>query len=390
MGALNRDIPQLDVRNMVVALKRRWWIVPLCMVIGTGVMFAQESDLQTTPAYATVITSYEARDETLTLGVYGINPTAVAEYPSFQTQIRLITEKASDAVESALGESIPVTISKTSPRVSLINAPLQEDGQEFTVLSVGASNYEFRCDAATAELCDEAIEIYVSETIAQRQASIGDGMKRLAAQIALVEQSAPSTTLQTQRAALLSAADEVTGDITLIGSKVENYGPTMSTVDKTTYAFGAASGLFVALLIILQLAILDKRVRSASRLADQLPHVALLGQVNGNDDASMRHMAAALVAQAKTHGATSLLLVPASGSAAPVIGLLGQLATGVRVVVGKCIDEMSVEELSSNAQTCVVVATKHETDVRDVQRTESVLRQAGNTVTGMMLIAAHD
>ena len=101
-------------------------------------------------------------------------------------------------------------------------------------------------------------------------------------------------------------------------------------------------------------------------------------------------MAAALVAQAKTHGATSLLLVPASGSAAPVIGLLGQLATGVRVVVGKCIDEMSVEELSSNAQTCVVVATKHETDVRDVQRTESVLRQAGNTVTGMMLIAAHD
>ena len=38
MGALNRDIPQLDVRNIVVALKRRWWIVPLCMVIGAGVM----------------------------------------------------------------------------------------------------------------------------------------------------------------------------------------------------------------------------------------------------------------------------------------------------------------------------------------------------------------
>jgi hypothetical protein len=189
---------------------------------------------------------------------------------------------------------------------------------------------------------------------------------------------------------LLSAAEGVTGDITLIGSKVENYGPTMSTVDRSTYVFGAVAGLVVALLIILQLAILDKKVRSASKLADQLPHVALLGQVNGHDDASMRHMAAALVAQAKTHGATSLLLIPASGSAAPVIGLLGQLATGARVVVGKCIDEMSVEELSSNAQTCVVVATKNKTDMQDVERTQQVLRQAGNNVVGMMLIAAHD
>jgi hypothetical protein len=346
--------------------------------------------LQSTPAYATVITSYEARDETLALGVYGINPTAVTEYPSFQTQIRLITDKASGAVESALGESIPVAISKTSPRVSLINAPLQEDGQQFTVLSIGASNYEFRCDAATAELCNEAIDIYVGETVAQRKASIAEGMTRLADQVAKVNAAAPSATLQTQRAALLSAADGVTGDITLIGSKVENFGPTMSTVDRSTYVFGAAAGLLVALLIVLQLAIVDRKVRSASRLASRLPYVAMLGELTAANQPSVRHIAAALVAQAKTHGLSSMLLVPASGAAPQELEQLVSAVSGVRIVVGKNIDEMSVDELSATPSACVVVATKNETDMQHVERTQQVLRQAGNSVVGMMLIAAHD
>jgi len=390
MGALNRDIPQLDVRNVFVALRRAWWVLPVCMAIGAGAMFVNESDLQSTPAYATVITSYEARDETLALGVYGINPTAVTEYPSFQTQIRLITEKASVAVEGALGESIPVTISKTSPRVSLINAPLQEDGQQFTVLSIGASNYEFRCDAATAELCNEAIDIYVAETVVQRKASIAEGMTRLADQVAKVDAAAPSATLQTQRAALLSAAEGVTGDITLIGSKVENFGPTMSTVDRSTYVFGAAAGLLVALLIVLQLAIVDRKVRSASRLASRLPHVAMLGELAAANQPSVRHIAAALVAQAKTHGVSSMLLVPASGAAAQELEQLMSGVSGVRIVVGKNIDEMSIDELSATPSACVVVATKDETDMQDVERTQQVLRQAGNNVVGMMLIAAHD
>jgi hypothetical protein len=390
MGALNRDIPQLDVRNVFVALRRAWWVLPVCMAIGAGAMFVNESDLQSTPAYATVITSYEARDETLALGVYGINPTAVTEYPSFQTQIRLITEKASVAVEGALGESIPVTISKTSPRVSLINAPLQEDGQQFTVLSIGASNYEFRCDAATAELCNEAIDIYVAETVAQRKASIAEGMTRLADQVAKVDAAAPSATLQTQRAALLSAAEGVTGDITLIGSKVENFGPTMSTVDRSSYVFGAAAGLVVALLIVLQLAIVDRKVRSASRLASRLPHVAMLGELAAANQPSVRHIAAALVAQAKTHGVSSMLLVPASGAAAQELEQLMSGVSGVRIVVGKNIDEMSIDELSATPSACVVVATKDETDMQDVERTQQVLRQAGNNVVGMMLIAAHD
>ena len=390
MGALNRDIPQLDVHSVFAALRRTWWVFPVCIVLGIGAMFINESDLQSTPAYATVVTMYEARDETLALGVYCINPTAVAEYPSFQTQIRLITEKASGAVENALGESIPVTISKTSPRVSLINAPLEEDGQQFTVLSIGASNYEFRCDAATAELCNEAIDIYVAETVAQRKASIAEGMTRLADQVAKVDAAAPGATLQTQRAALLSAAEGVTGDITLIGSKVENFGPTMSTVDRSTYVFGAAAGLLVALLIVLQLAIVDRKVRSASRLASRLPHVAMLGELAATSQPSVRHIAAALVAQAKTHGVSLMLLVPASGATPQELEQLVSAVSGVRIVVGKNIDEMSVDELSATPSACVVVATKNETDMQDVERTQQVLRQAGNNVVGMMLIATHD
>jgi Mrp family chromosome partitioning ATPase len=37
-----------------------------------------------------------------------------------------------------------------------------------------------------------------------------------------------------------------------------------------------------------------------------------------------------------------------------------------------------------------VVVTRNETDMLDVERTQQVLRQAGNNVVGMMLIDAHD
>jgi len=390
MGALNRDIPQLDVRNVFVALRRAWWILPVCMAIGAGAMFVNESDLQSTPAYATVTSYYEARDETLGLSVFGINPNAVNEYPSFQTQIRLIGEQAAPKVEQKIGISTPVVITKINPRVSLINGPTDDSGEQFTVLSVAVSNYEFRCDAATVEICKQAIATHVEETIAQRKASITEGMKRLASQIASVEQKAPSDTLRMQREALLSSAAAVTGEVTFVSTRAENYGPTMSTVDRSTYVFGAAAGLLVALLIVLQLAIVDRKVRSASRLASRLPHVAMLGELTAANQPSVRHMAAALVAQAKIHGVSSMLLVPASGAAPQELEQLVSAVSGVRIVVGKNIDEMSVDELSATPSACVVVATKNETDMQDVERTQQVLRQAGNNVVGMMLIAAHD
>ena len=390
MGALNRDIPQLDVRNVFVALRRAWWVLPVCMAIGTGAMFVNESDLQSTPAYATVTSYYEARDETLGLSVFGINPTAVNEYPSFQTQIRLISEQAAPKVEQALGKSIGVKVTKIDPRVSLINSPTDDSGQQFTVMSVGVGSYEYRCDADTVEICNQVIDIYVEETVAQRKASITEGMKRLADQIALVERTAPSDTLRTQREALLSSAAAVTGEATFVSTRAENYGPTMSTVDRSTYVFGAAAGLLVALLIVLQLAIVDRKIRSASRLASRLPHVAMLGELTAANQPSVRHMAAALVAQAKTHGVSSMLLVPASGAAPQELEQLVSGVSGVRIVVGKNIDEMSVDELSATPSACVVVATKNETDMQDVERTQQVLRQAGNNVVGMMLIAAHD
>ncbi len=390
MGALNRDIPQFDVHSIIGTIRRRWWLLPLCMLVAIGAMIANESNLQTSPASVTVTSLFEARDETLALGIYGINPTAVAEYPSFQTQVRIITEKASRAVESALGQNISIAMSKTSPQVSLINAPLKEDGQQFTVLSIGASNYEFRCDAATEDLCDQAVKIYIAETVSLRKTSLMDGMTRLADQIAKVEAISPSPTLQTQRTALMSAAENVTGDVSFVSSKVETFGPTIRSVNQTTYLFGSAAGLLVAMLIMLQLAIIDRKVRSASRLISRLPHVPMLGELIASSNPSVRHLAAALVAQSKTHGVSSMLLIPASGAAPEELAQLASAVSGLRIVVGKNIDEMSVDELSATPSACVVVATKNETDMQHVERTQQVLRQAGNNVVGMMLIAAHD
>jgi hypothetical protein len=146
----------------------------------------------------------------------------------------------------------------------------------------------------------------------------------------------------------------------------------------------------VALLIMLQLAIVDRKVRSANRLAGQLPHVTMLGELVASSQPSVRHMAAALVAQSKTHGVSSMLLIPASGAAPEELGQIASAVSSLRIVVGKNVDEMSVEELSAVPSACVVVATKNETDMQHVERTQQVLRHAGNNVVGMMLIAPHD
>jgi hypothetical protein len=84
MGPLTKEIPEIEFRSIWDILRLRWWIFPLCAVVCVGLLFTQESDLQSTPSSVLVIATYGPRNEMAGLSLYGIDPTAVREYPSFQ------------------------------------------------------------------------------------------------------------------------------------------------------------------------------------------------------------------------------------------------------------------------------------------------------------------
>jgi hypothetical protein len=90
MGPLTKEIPELDLRSILDIIRVRGWIIPICVLIGIGLMYAQESNLQTTPSSVFVEQTFEPRDETSTLSIYGIDPSAIKEFPTFQNQLEII------------------------------------------------------------------------------------------------------------------------------------------------------------------------------------------------------------------------------------------------------------------------------------------------------------
>ena len=91
MGPLTKEIPEIDFRSIWDILRLRWWIFPLCVVVCVGLLFTQESDLQSTPTSVLVIATYGPRNEMAGLSLYGIDPTAVREV--FKTSSKVFVSK---------------------------------------------------------------------------------------------------------------------------------------------------------------------------------------------------------------------------------------------------------------------------------------------------------
>ena len=179
MGPLTKEIPQINLREVRDILRLRWWIIPLCMIVAAGLMFSQESDLQTTPLSTTVYKTFGAKDETASLAVFGVDPNSVKEFPTFQNQLSAVRLTAPKKVEEILGNTIGVAVSRTDPQVSMVNSAMGDGGQRFTVMSVGTPNYVFSCTAKHRQECDKAIDVFVSEIVTARKDGILEGLKNV-------------------------------------------------------------------------------------------------------------------------------------------------------------------------------------------------------------------
>ena len=394
MGPLTKEIPEIDLRSIRDILRLRWWIFPLCVVVCVGLLFTQESNLQSAPTSVLVVATYGPRNEMAGLSLYGIDPTAVREYPSFQNQLESVREQAAKAVEDQLGQPIDVIVTRPEQQVSLIAAADTTGKQKLTMLNVGEPNYVLTCSASTQESCDQAIAIYVQQLSTSRADGIANGLRKLADDVQKVIDSTQveQSQLELQRNALLTASSSATGEMQLVSELVEAQSGTLTTVKTTTYIFGALAGLLVAAFIVLQLTYTDDKIRSSRKLLSSSSTPVFLGEITSrNTAAEVRQVVAGLVTQSRAANQSliSLLPVDAHADLDYLIGLMGDDAksNGLTITKTPSVDEMSVAQMLDSASALtVIIARKNLSSLTAVRHAKEVLARSNNNVIGVVLV----
>ena len=162
----------------------------------------------------------------------------------------------------------------------------------------------------------------------------------------------------------------------------------MSTVKTSTYVFGLLGGALVGLLIALQLTLIDKRVRSLNQLAKRFESQALLGTVT-SEQASLQHVAAAIVARAQTLSLTSVALVPVDQqtSAKVLVEQIHAITSpmGVAVTSLSTTATLSASDLISSNSGMIPLASRGVSLTDDIVATWSVLEKAQKPMLGVVL-----
>ena len=83
-----------DFATIKEVVIRKWWIVPLTMLIGFSLMFWQESDLKTSPRYFSLTRTYEPIDESAPLSLVGINTDLISQFPNESNQVIILQSEA--------------------------------------------------------------------------------------------------------------------------------------------------------------------------------------------------------------------------------------------------------------------------------------------------------
>ena len=387
MGILNREVGEVELIPVAKGMVSRWWVVLIAALLGTVAMWSQESDLATTPASVEVIRTYESRDETALLSLVGIDPSTVSPFPSFENQvIQVQSQTVRDAIETKIGFSVAVSVSRGEQRFSLINTNEGDGRTKFTFLSAGTPQYSFYCSDASEDKCNTALDEYLLRLQEIRQKSIVSGLDRLQT---LLESLPINTAANEEKISALKAAKPlINGELALLSTSTNAVGATVSTVKSSTYTFGFIGGALIGLLIALQLTLMDKRVRSLSQLTKRFESQSILGMVT-RESASIQHVAAAVVARANALSLSSVALVPVDGQT-EALRLAEKLdavtaSMGVTVTSLAPISSLTASDLISSHSGMITLASRGVSHTEEIVATWSVLDSAQKPLLGVIL-----
>ena len=392
MGPLSKEIPQIELRSIWQVVRLRWWIVPLCLFVSAGLMFAQESDLQNSPTSITVNKIYGAKDETAGLASFGVDLNAINEFPSFQNQLAIVRAEGPQLLLEISKDLPAVSVTRAEPQVSMLAAADGDGKQFFTVSSNGAANYTFSCSAPNREQCDQAIDVYVQKVAIERRVAITMGLLQLETQIQSVLAIATSDqlALQLQVDAIKQSSGSITGELAYVSETIETSGGTVSTVKVSTYLFGLAVGLLVAILIMLQLTATDDKIRSVKRLQSSPISIKVLGELSKkNVSAESTSVAAAIVVEARKRQVAAVVLVPVGPNVHSDMILQTLQSTDLTAYItlenGPSVQSMSLSELVESGVGYVLIVQKNLTTSDELIESFEALGRSENLIIGTLL-----
>ena len=364
----------------------------MCLFVSAGLMFAQESDLQNSPASITVNKIYGAKDETAGLASFGVDLNAINEFPSFQNQLAIVRAEGPQLLLEISQDLPAVSVTRAEPQVSMLAAADGDGKQFFTVSSNGAANYTFSCSAPNREQCDQAIDVYVQKVEIERRVAITTGLLQLETQIQSVLAIATSDqlALQLQVDAIKQSSGSITGELAYVSETIETSGGTVSTVKVSTYLFGLAVGLLVAILIVLQLTATDNKIRSVKRLQSSPISIKVLGELSKkNVSAESTSVAAAIVVEARKRQVNAVVLVPVGPNVHSDVILQTLRSTDLTAYItlenGPSVQSMSLSELVESGVGYVLMVQKNLTTSHELTESFEALGRSENLMLGTLL-----
>ena len=385
-----------DSEVILRVISKKWWIVPLTILLGLTLMFLQESDLQTSPRYFSLTKTYEPLDEAGPLSIVGLDPSLIKPFPSEENQLSILlnNESQKEILAKTKGE-VDVSVTRSEPNFSLTSTQGSEGKNQFSFVSYGSSSYSFACVETDPLNCDSAIDAFVAKLVSIRAEATKSGLQN---SIKLIDSllSSPedisieaNKKLSLQRSALNKSIELVTGEVKLIGVSQYSGGAEVTSVNKSTYLFGLLIGLVLGCLILLQLIFSDGKIRGAKQLVNLVGYKQFLGELSAkNQSISLQHLAAAIQATHTIKKATVLRLVAIGGEAnsEQTKKSLAKVLSCKIILAGQ-LKSLNAKSLAPTADSPVVLlAKKHRSESSELQNAWTVVEKSGNNILGVILV----
>ena len=374
---------------------RKWWIIPLTMLIGSGLMFWQESDLRTTPSYFTLTRTYEPLDETSALSIVGIDTDSIGPSPSESNQLIILqSDEIKNQILGTISSSINVKVERTDKYFTFDTKTDDNGANRFSFRPSLSASYVFSCVEKSESNCSLALDSYLSALIKIRSESTKNGLQNSIQLVDSLLQSSDQLSeltrenLIVQKTALEKSVETASGSLSLVLESKYLGGNEISNVDTSTYIFGLLIGLMIGILILLQLIVSDEKIRSTKKLIDLVGDENFLGEISKQvKSSSIQHLASA-IRGANTNGVSKLRLVPV-GDHNSNIKLESQLAEilSVQVLLTESIANFDANALSPDSSILyILVVQKNSAKIADLRSTWAIIDRSGNQILGTVLV----
>ena len=384
-----------DLETFAGIARKKWWIVPLTMLIGLTLMFWQESDLQTEARYFSLTRMYEPIDEGAPLTLVGVNTDLIGQFPDETNQAVLLeSAEIKQKIQANFDREVNLSVKPFDKTFSLNT---ETDGPAVTKFSFKPSrrfSYELTCVEVDEKNCAEALNLYAQELRSIRlnatKAGFANSIKLIDSLLAADIQLSPDdlSRLNLQKNAFDQAITLANGEVTQISERKYLEGETVQTVDMKTYLFGLLVGLVIGIIILIQFVVTDSKIRSARSLITTTSYEKYLGEATSTADSNSLQLLAATLRGSSPNDIQLIKVLPVGAETIneKIAADLAQIL-GAQVSITKPFAQLTAADLApSNGAVFLLAVVKNSAKVNELKQIWTVIEKSGNTILGSALI----